>query len=91
MSGLMSPVDFKKCYCRMSLHLLMPMSHVRFLKKTCRMLLYFFEDLSHVTKLNVACQTQEMAVLPCRFYGSRAINETPFQLSAHTKMPLLLQ
>ena len=55
------------------------LSHVTILLKAMPHVTILLKDLSHVIMVNVACQIQEMAVSPCRVYGSRATLQAQLQ------------
>ena len=58
----MSPVDFKKCQCRMPLSLIKftPMTNVEYKKKPCHMSLHFLtSSVSHVKFKKLLCRPVE--------------------------------
>ena len=75
----MSPVDFKKCQCRMSLSLIFDMSHVELRKGHVTIL---FTPLTHVTKPDVVCHILRSAHVALSILGVKGTSDARTIFSA---------
>ena len=63
----MSPVDFKKLQCRMSLSLSFPDVRFQIEVRAMPHVTIFYTPILHVSKPYVACRILKVPMSPCRF------------------------